>query len=208
VACDTETNGLFADDGARVSIVSVAWWNDDHTNDVDGFHASSYCYSADCVVAYAFPFDQGVRDKPGRGKRFQLDLFQDDDVNLPSAEWWELLGWLSRHNLVMQNAPFDLEKLRVGTRHWSGLELEDQVVWDTQLGNKELDPQFPTGLKPACERLFGDTSDEQAALKPYLGPQDDPRFDLVPWDVIEPYAVWDAIKTLRLAAQQRDRVYG
>lgn len=208
VAVDTETNGLYADDGARTAIVSVAWWSNNHTADVDGLHASSYCYASDCVEAYSFPFDQGVRDKPGRGKRFQLDLFQEDDINLPESEWWFLQIWLRGQQLVMQNAPFDLEKLRVGTRHWNGYELEDFVVWDTQLGNKELDPKEPTGLKPTCERLFGDTSDEQAALKPYLGPKDDPRFDLVPWDVIEPYATQDAVKTLRLAAMQRDRIYG
>ena len=349
VAVDTETNALFADDGARTAIVSVGWWKPKH---VAG--CADYCYRAGCVEAYAFPFDQGVRDKPGRGKRFQLDLFQDDDVNLPVEEWAYLLAWLgcasydaqydgsmglwepvaadtstpldtpieyvscagmsltehsdrnaanasvrrlaqqllphmagnalvavnpgpsfslsttstttepntdasspagnraelgTRHTsgsattdtrpvskssvptvtwpkggtaahpkdtppgwtpreLVGQNIGFDLEKLRVGTRHFAGIELEDQVVWDTMLGNKELDPQYPTGLKPSTERLFGDTSDEQSALKPYLGPKDDPRFDLVPWDVIEPYATWDAIKTLRLAAQQRDRIYG
>ena len=203
VAVDTETNGLFADDGARVAIVSVAWWHPSHRD-----NCPEYCYSPECVEAYSFPFDQGVRDKPGRGKRFQLDLFQDDDINLPEVEWSALLVWLSDQDLVMANAVFDLEKLRVGTRHWAGIELEDQVVWDTMLGNKELDPQYPTGLKPSTERLFGDTSDEQSALKPYLGPKEDPRFDLVPWDVIEPYATWDAIKTLRLAAQQRDRIHG
>lgn len=208
VAVDTETSGLYADDGARISIVSVAWIPNGIISDQERLLAA--IRTGGGVVSWAYPFDQGVRDKPLDGpaaKRYkggQLDMFAADEVNLPQEEWEILLRWLGGSRAVYHNAKFDLEKLRVGTRHWAGAELLDQTVWDTQLAAKEMWPTESTSLKPTAERLWGRSeADEQRALKRWLGPKDDPRFDLVPWNVIGPYAAKDAELTIRLYWWQR-----
>lgn len=190
VAVDTETSGLYADDGARVAIVSIAW---DPTEGRGG---------EDAVVAYAFPFDQGARDKIAN---HQTDLFDLVDYNLPHSEWVYLLAWLRANRMhVYQNAKFDLEKLRVGTRHWEGEELLDSFYWDTMIASKEAWPTELTGLKQVAARLWGeDQQDEMKALKRFLGPATDPRYDLVPWNVIGPYATKDAVQTIRIFWHQQ-----
>lgn len=203
VAVDTETNGLYADDGARISTTSVAWVPDEVVRDEGRLLEA--IRTGEGVVAYAFPFDQGVRDKPLGGwaarkyKGGQLDMFAQDDTNLSAQEWTYQLTWLDGQDLVYHNAKFDLEKLRVGTRHWTGLELLDRTTWDTQLACKEMWPLESTSLKPTAQRLWGyDEGAEQRALKRWLGPKTDPRFDLVPWNVLGPYATKDAELTIRL----------
>lgn len=209
VAVDTETNHLFGDDGSRVSTASVAWIPDEIVRDSGALLAA--IRTGQGVVEYAFPFDQGVRDKPLTGshqRRYrggQLDLFNPQDVNLPASEWAHLLAWLSEQDsLDMHNAKFDLEKLRLGTRHWTGLELLDKVGHDSQLTCKEMWPLESTSLKPTGDRLWGhDSSAEARALKPWLGPKTDPRYDLVPWNIIGPYAAKDGHLTTRLSWWQR-----
>lgn len=67
------------------------------------------------------------------------------------------------------------------------------VIWPREL----------TSLKPTGDRLWGhDASAEQRALKPYLRSANDPYFDLVPWDVIGPYAAQDTALTIRLFYHQ------
>lgn len=196
VALDTETNGLYGDDGARVAVVSLAWWRDgEGTGRVED------------IVSLAFPFAQG---RAGKGDdEDQLALFESEDPNLSEEDWDYLLAWLAARPLVMANAKFDLEKMRLGTigRYgkpgWVGRDLSEGLVWDTQIAAKELWPQESTSLKPTAERLWGeDQVAEQRALKKYLGPKTNPRFDLVPWDIIGPYAAKDAELTLRLAHEQ------
>lgn len=207
VAVDTETNGLYADDGARVSIVSVAWIDPEVVADDERLmHAIR---TGEGVIDYAFPFDQGRRDKFGTatelGQLFETDEIEGD-YNLPEAEWRQLMYWLAGQgrNLCYHNAKFDLEKLRVGTRHWPGEEFVEQTLWDSQLTNKELWPTESTSLKPTAARLWGESeAEEAAALKPYLGPKTDPRYDLVPWNIIGPYAAKDANLTIRLHWHQR-----
>lgn len=197
VAVDTETSGLFVDDGATISIVSVAWIDHEHPDaDERG------------VVSYAYPFDQGPRDKVA-----QTSLLEQD-INLDEYEWSLLLSWLQDQWLVFQNAKFDLHHLRNGTRHWGGVELEDRTVWDTALASKELDPLENTSLKPTSERLGLTDGGEQAekdamdaalkgVAKQYrLGK----RFDLVDWEVVGPYAAKDTELTILLDDMQRDRV--
>lgn len=195
VAVDTETSGLYYDDGARVAVVSVAWIPTDALYDDERLGRA--IRTGEGIVTYAFPFDQGARDKL---TSFQPDLFgTDDDVNLPESEWEFLLNWLARHELTFTNAKFDLGHLRVGTRHWSGRCLLEQTVWDTTLGCKVAWPTEKVGLKETAARLWGeDEKDAQDALKPHLGPKTDPRYDLVPWPVIGPYAAKDAGQTIRL----------
>lgn len=190
VSVDTETSGLFADDGARTSVVSLAYLDD-----------------GDQIIDYAFPFDQGPRDKLAV---VQESLFEAaDDVNLPLEEWDHLLEWLAdpRRWLVFHNAPFDLEKLRVGTRHWPGRELEHQYYWDTRLACAELWPTEPTSLKPTAVRLWGEGEDDaQGEVKLWLKRNKLTMGDAdkVPWDIIGPYAAKDAEQTLRLFLHQSD----
>lgn len=223
VACDTETSGLFADDGARTSTVSVAWWA--HTGcalatlgpgaywgdvlDKGGSPEAAFCQSEACIASTAFPFDQGVEGKPednGQGSLF------GQDVNLPEAEWRALLSWLlGRDGLVYHNAPFDLEKLRVGTRLWAGVELEHLTCWDTQSTCKELWPNSrTTSLKPTYERIWGgDSRKYETAIKDYLKRSHLPagRYDLIPWDILGPYADMDARMTLRLRVRQAREIW-
>lgn len=192
VAVDTETSALHPDDGGRVSVVSVAW--------LEGG-----------AKALAWPFDQGIRDKLP-----QADLALDGDPNLPESEWEALMKWLAGRKLIMANAKFDLHMLRAGTRHWPGVDLVDNVVWDTMLATKELDPKDSLGLKDTAKRwsLKGGGEDEDAVdLKGFLRKQKlkspipgAAGYDLVPWAVMEPYAVTDAELTILLWAHQLDRL--
>ena len=203
VACDCETSGLHWDDHTwpegspvGVSVVSVAW------------------IGKGGVEAYAWPFDQGVRDKLAQG---QL-LLGGGDPNLDEAEWHALLEWLARQQLVFHNAKFDLGHLRRGTRLWEGRELVDRFVWDTMLAQQVLDPGRSAALKPAAERLGLQGGGEQGAkdalkeamkqakLGKGIGIGTNPRYDLVDWDTMEPYAVQDAVLTIELAAHQLDRL--
>ena len=209
IAVDTETNGLYADDGARVSVLSVSWIPPEISDDPELLRRA--IETGDGVIDYAFPFDQGVRDKVLYGphkRRYgggQLDLFAQGDVNLGRGAWDWLLRWLrERKKISYHNAKFDLEKIRYGTRHWPGIDLIGNFDWDTQLACKELWPLESTSLKPTAGRLWGE--DEQAeakALKRWLGPKTDPRYDLVPWNVIGPYAAKDTNLTIRLRWWQK-----
>jgi DNA polymerase I-like protein with 3'-5' exonuclease and polymerase domains len=178
VTCDTETSGLYPDDGARVSAVSVAW-----RNDVGG------------IESRAFPFDQGALDKPGIGTPSLFEV----DTNLGEREWHELMKWLFQQNVVMHHAKFDLQILHAGHRvYGGGVDLSAAVIWCTQVAQWVIDPEHSSSLKPTSARLWGeDERAEQDAIKPLLAKNGN-RFDLLPWDVLWPYAAKDAELTLRL----------
>lgn len=225
IATDTETSGLFADDGARVSTASIAWedadgvwaewanrWDNvtygletiaDTTDQPDGVAYQTY------IVSVAWPFDQGTDGKPegiGQDGSAQVALFGEGE-NLDQGEWEELLGLLRVHDLIMHNGPFDCEKYRVGVRRWPGVgvELINHLVWDTQNVNDLLWRLYPTSLKPTVARIFGsEWADEAALVKRYLAKAKLPagRWDLMPWDVIRTYADTDARITLMLKLRQ------
>lgn len=222
VAVDTETSGLFADDGARVSTASVAWmdptgewtaWAKGFDNvttgeeviaEFDLSDGSTEQYTVD-IVSVAWPFDQGTDGKPEDDG--QPKLWPEAD-NLGLDEWRSLVNLLADHNLTMHNAKFDLEKLRVGVRRWPGIgvELEENVVWDSQNVNDLLWRLHPTSLKPTCARLFGkEWADEATVVKKYLTKAKLPqgRWDLMPWDAIGKYADTDARITLMLMLRQQ-----
>jgi DNA polymerase-1 len=162
------------DDGARVSVVSVAY-------PMPGR-----------IESTAFPFDQGTSDKPG----VQGDLF-DVNVNMAQDAWGELMEWLQTRDLIFHNAYFDLQIINRGHRTFGhGVDLLPQIAqW-------VLDPQHSTSLKPTSARLWGeDERAEQAALQPILKSNGN-RFDLLPWELIKPYAAKDAELTLRLYRHQ------
>lgn len=177
VAFDCETSALHPDDGAAVSVVSLAW----------GEPGS--------IVAGAYPFGQGPAD---------------GEHDLGQAEWDILIDWLARAGggLVGHNVKFDI--LQVANRAkpgYRGRNLNARVAWDTMVVARELWPQTPAALKTLGALMFeADADAEQAALKPYLGPKTNPRFDLVPWEVMKPYAVQDSVLTLRLLHRQTDLV--
>ncbi len=248
---DTETNGLRADSGARVTAVSVAYRRADGS-----------------AVSFAVPFDIGWdrtkadakgtllphhRDCPLyptteakrlrtletrkrqlerastakrpnteriRGLVFEVNALAQIPacgcpvtVNANEQDWLELLAWMhrwaARNGWVGHNAPFDHDKIRVGTRFAGGLPLPE-FAWDTLLGNAVMDPTESTGLKPTAKRLFGESNaDEQAALKAAMKanpPGWGTRFDLVDWDVQGPYAARDTDLTMRLHEHQLARL--
>lgn len=213
VAVDTETSGFAIDDGATVSVVSIAWF------DADGQ-----------LQDRAYPFDQeryadkgigpkgktlGAKDAKrageGAGTLFDMEDMAEleEDPNLGREEWDELLDWLSRQQLVFHNFKFDGHHLRNGTRHWPGVDLEHRMVWDTMLACQPIWPGLGSGLKPTMERLYGeDETEEQQALKNYLGGGTSKRYDLVPWEIMQPYAAKDANQTIRLYRTQMDAIRG
>lgn len=223
IATDTETSGLFADDGARVSTSSIAWvalpelgwaeWAERWDNVTYGVEEIAPGYEQ-YIASIAWPFDQGTADKPegiGKDGSAQVALFGEGE-NLDEDEWKGLLGLLSNHNLIMHNGPFDCEKYRVGVRRWPGIgvELIDNLVWDTQNVNDLLWRLHPTSLKPTCARLFGkEWADEAALVKRYLTKMKLPqgRWDLMPWDVIGKYADTDARITFMLMLRQEWEIY-
>jgi len=210
VALDTEGSGLHIDDGARVSIVSLAWMLPE----------------SDQIETRVFPFNQGVTEwKPEWTG--QLGLFDDVAVNLDSDEWRCLLGWLADRNLVMHNANHDCPQMRAGVARedgdWAGLELSPNVVWDTMLVCREIWPVESVGLKATAVRLGllnpalwitnprpglpwtpGVENEDERIIKTYLKKHRIPtgRYDLIDWDVIARYASLDAELTLRLMIKQ------
>lgn len=184
VALDTETSGLHPDDGARVACVALA--------------------SGQWSVA--LPFDQGVRDKL---PTMQLDLFEqgEPDPNLPREDWEYLLRWLQDQHLVFQNAKFDLMMMRVGTRHWPGVDLINRLTWDTMLASGVLDPLHPRGLDETATRLGFGGKEGLDALKGWLKRHRFPerRYDLAPWSIVKTYVTADAEKTASIHDNQANR---
>lgn len=199
VAYDTETSGLHEDDGAAVSVVSLAF-------ELDG-----------CVHVYAWPFGQG----PDGTEKFKIpddepDLRMCERISLPLEEWVYLCGWMERcGGLIGHNLKFDLRMMRAGTVNGlEGVVLTHNAYWDTMIASKEMWPHF-RGHKlkeDLAVKFFGeDAANEQKALKPYLGPRTDARYDRVPWPVMQPYAQADALYTFWIYEMQqwrKDEGYG
>lgn len=232
---DTETSGLYADDGARVSVVSMAF--EVRGNDVDSWEGAGFqvrntdwvplsepahgMHNRAWVAFCALPFDQGISGKPD--DHGQLELWSSSAANLQAQDWQRLLFVLKTHpgGLVFQNAKFDLEKLRVGVREerWSwnqssnrswgaGVELENAVVWDTALASQEIWPRHSASLDATAKRLFGVGKEGADVIKQFLKQHKlaPGRYDLVPWEVMEPYAGRDAIATWQIWRWQRELV--
>lgn len=192
VSVDTETSGLHQDDGARVSTVSLCWRGED-----------------EALVKMALPFDQGRLSE--KMPYLQMDLFEDVamDPNLPQEDWEDLANWLSsRDLLVMHNGKFDLHMFEAGTRHYPGFSLDGVEVWDTMVAAKELDPLEPVGLDAVAERLgFGGKTDKNL-VQEWLASRklDKGRYDLVPWDIMEPYATGDGDLTWKTFEYQQGQL--
>lgn len=229
VAYDTETSGLHVDgdgvdgEGARVATASICWQDTD-----DGFW-KPYCtpesgltYAVEMIrpgyyaplVAIAWPFDQGVEpiedETPKREFKGQgaLPLYPNS-TNLPSREWRALLDVLLLSELVMHPMKFDCMMTRAGVRRWPGVgaDLEPRTTWDTQNVCDLLWPLEKKGLKATHDRLWPDSDygDAAKAVRDYLRKAKLPagRWDLVPWEVIGPYATMDARMTKKIELRQQ-----
>lgn len=199
VAVDTETSGRHVDDGARVSVVSLSWRDDDGT-----------------LVSCAFPFNQGTIGKPEGAQGSLLDV----DHNLDSQDWMDLLIWLADREHIYHNAKFDLMMLRAGSAPpLAGMEFIDCFKWDTMVAQRELDPLEAVGLKATAERLGltdGNERDKETEVKEWLKAHAKRtkqkisviggRYDLVPWEIIGPYAAKDTELTWLLWENQMDRI--
>lgn len=220
IEVDTETSALHPDDGARIAAVSYAYRVPDAQGESD---------PSQPLIWKAFPFDQGVTHLPLGDKDLNdrtikrlskwSDWALDEDAkNLRPDRFVELTKQFSRLKITWHNAKFDLTMFRAGLRGEeaaTAIDLEDNTIWDTQLAQRVIAPQFPVALKETAVRLHlgasmgvkeGMEDDEQHALKPWLGPKQgknaDPRYDLVPWSIMGPYAKMDAALTILLRELQ------
>lgn len=218
ISLDTETSGFYPDDGARVSTVSVAWFVDDEQD-----HFSEHDPTVTEIAGAAFPFAHGIEAQPWFNGAFAL-FGGDEDLNLPRAEWLELIDWIWRQSLrvVMHNAQYDLIMMHAGVPDWSpaackngpsGYALDDQVQWDTMLGCKNLWPTEAKGLGETAKRLgigkkLGDPvrawiKKNKATYVKQGYPSWGSGYDLVPWITMGEYAAEDAVLTLKVFDRQR-----
>lgn len=220
IEVDTETSALYPDAGGRIAAVSYAFRVPNAQGESD---------PSQPLVWKAVAFDQGVDHLPLGDKELDdrtirrlakwPDWALDENANnLPPERFVDLTKQFSRLRICWHNAKFDLSMFRVGLRGEepnTAIDLEDNTYWDTQLAQSVIDPRFGTSLKPTSVRLHlgaelgvkeGMEDDEAEALKPWLGPKTgknaDPRYDLVPWSVMGPYAKMDAALTILLREQQ------
>jgi DNA polymerase-1 len=224
IALDTETSGLHVDDGARVAVVSIAFEIDLAWETALTLHGSQTETSNKPVtgvekyfdshtvnlVSFAFPFDQGVTNT-GKPEDTGQQSFFDQNDNLDRGEWEALLKWLELvgpNGFIFHNAKFDLHMMFAGVRRWPkvGIDLARWLLWDTQNVCHLAWPQSrTTSLKPTAKRLWGiKETTESELVQTYLRQAKLPagRWDLVPWDVIAPYAQQDARLTYRLYKHQ------
>lgn len=237
VTFDTETSGLYPDEGAQVCVVSVAWHEDNGQ-----------------VRAYAWPFNQGLYGKPEWDTAYFGEKVYDDPVlnesgqpvlfktgprkgqpktkkaryryaaeevmppnpNLGPEEWEALCKWLLKHQLNAHNMLFDVIMMGTEVTCWDpsgiawrgpGVDLLDNVGWDTMLGNRIVYPQYPLGLEETAARLFGGgKTEEQNAIREHLKSRRLPfgkgKWHLADWDVMEPYAKGDSSLTAPLGRIQ------
>lgn len=192
VVLDTESSGLHADDGARVSCVALA-----------------HEYEDGITWSLALPFDQGERDKfPNPQLGFSL-FGEEADPNLSLEDWQQLLDWLPQQHLVFHNAKHDLHQVRVGTREWEGRDLLGSLHWDTMLAQRVLDPVEQVGLDITLRRLGLGAKVGADGMKDWLKAHKFPahRYDLVPWDIARGYVLNDAEMTATLYRHQEGRLH-
>lgn len=218
VALDTEDSGLYPDDGARVSAVSVAWFVDDELGELGG--TGRLPAADDGVRGVAFPFGHGAENQPWFSGTLAL-FGGDDGLNLDAGEWEALRVWLSGCRIVMHNGQYDNVMMGpgAGVPDWapaggSVIDLLEHEQWDTMLGCKNLWPVHAKGLGPTAERLklgkkLGDPVKDwirknKAGYARQGYPEWGSGYDLVPWDLImEEYAAVDAVLTLKVFRVQR-----
>ena len=196
VALDTETSGLHPDDDNHLSVVSLAWRDQNQQ-----------------LQTAVYPFDHGTLNKTNLPKGTQTTL-TETNPNLTPQDFQTLGQRLQTCQLVGHNLKFDLlfcwKGLRNTNLNW---DLAENAAWDTSLLNALLWPNEHTALKTTAARLWGtQEKHELQELQNWLkNPKNktkdrqnktQPRYDLAPWELLEPYAAKDAELTLRLAEHQ------
>jgi DNA polymerase I-like protein with 3'-5' exonuclease and polymerase domains len=190
VAVDSETSGLYVDDGARISVVSAAW-RDVHTNN---------------LKSDAWAFDHGRNAKTGQDDLLALI---DADPNRTQFEWNVLMQWLNQQRLIMHNAYFDLQMFHAGHREYGfGIDLTDALVHDTMLTQWVLEPTESAALKSTASRIWGANESASARAIEAQLETNGGRYDFLPWAEVSEYARQDAELTLRLAERQFDLLEG
>lgn len=202
VAFDFETSSLYPDEGG-IATASVAWFED---NIQDAEH----------IRSAAFPFAQGQEGKPGWNGQEAL-FGSAEEINLPLEEWQALTAWLLKQRLIAHNAQFDVIMAANGVMnylwgHGYGVDLSQNLYWDTMLGSYLLWPRQPLALKETADRLWPEEGhkDSEERLKRHLknqkkerGNKGGVRYDLADWEVMEQYADDDAYMALRLYLEQK-----
>lgn len=223
---DTETSGLHTDDGARAAVASIAWEDPDRAWEADGA-AGAISWAEEeiapgrvaFIASIAWPFDQGADawqetdPKPEFKGNLELNLFPED-TNLDEREFAVLVGDLlpaMAHwgdGLAAHPMKFDCMIIRAGLRHapYTGFDLEPHTSWDTQNVCDLLWPLELKGLKATHDRLWPGSNygDAAKAVKDFLRKAKLPsgRWDLVPWQIIGPYADMDARMTKKIELRQ------
>jgi hypothetical protein len=213
VAYDTEGSGLFVDDGARISATSIAWRDEygdlcaTSTPFDQGLFGNHLDYEGYLPCGEKLLAPNHLK-RTNKLRKDHGDDCMSAPNRLPSA-FSHLMTWLLRQDLVMHHKKYDCLVTDAGLRNHpeTGVDLMPRVIADTQLRQKVLDPEHTSSLKPTSVRLhlgkeigIGDGGEdmEAEALKPWKGPKDDPRYDLIPWSILGPYARTDALLTLLL----------
>lgn len=232
IALDTEASGLYIDGEwsstqgkcqppARVSTVSLAWL------ERNGIETRAIPFDQGRVPGKPGLYDYQTgafksltslclicgKDELNRAHTMNKNRHtytpKPDDtigINLSSEDWHTLCAWLRGRKLVFHNAKYDLHLMRVGTRHDTGIALDNSFHWDTLLWQGLTEPTTSNALKEVAKYLWGyEETEENETLKEALkknGTGLTKRYDLVSWDVIGPYAAKDAELTIRLYQKQ------
>lgn len=181
VAVDTETTGLYPDDGARITTVSVA---------TEGFSA-------------AFPF--ALQGAPNLSKQDYADLVTWLKKQRLIYQHMKFDNGMFLNGPPEGFPPVDLES----NFYWDTKEATG-LLWPVgpwKLNEKNHKKEYTTSLKPVSEWLWGPAATEaEKRLKEFLNtlPKGQrKRYDLVPWDILSSYTIQDVNLTYRLWLKQR-----
>jgi hypothetical protein len=237
VTFDTETSGLYPDDGAMVTVVSVAWHDDNGVLQGHAWPFNQGLYGKDEWLAKAFfgerTYEEPVMDGDGPARfktgprkgevktrklkaRLTAEEVLPPNPNLGPDEWQDLGKWLSNYPLNAHNGLFDVIMMGSELVCWDssgvswrgpGVDLLENLQWDTMLGNRIVWPQHPLGLEETAHRLFGGgKTEEQNAIVEHLKKRRLPfskgHWHLADWDVMQPYALGDPLLTARAGRLQ------
>lgn len=246
VTFDTETSGLYPDEGAQVCVVSVSWHDDSSVLHGYGWPFNQGLYGKDEWLARAYfgervteepvmddgpnggqpvLFKSGARKGQVKTRKLRTKLTAEEALppnpNLGPDEWKALCEWLAQYDLNAHNGLFDVIMMGSEVTCWDpsgiawrgpGIDLLDNLKWDSMLANRILDGQHPLSLEDTAHRLFGGgKTEEQDAIKDHLKKRRLPfgkgHWHLADWDVMEPYALGDPMLTARLGRHQWLRFY-
>jgi DNA polymerase I-like protein with 3'-5' exonuclease and polymerase domains len=179
IAVDTETTGLHADDPCQRK--------DCGPHCPGNVHITTVTLASD-GWSLGIPFD--VREAE----------------NAEAEDWYSLCFWLKKQKLIFHNAKFDVEMFYRGApMGWNGVDLTDNIMWDTKLACWVLWPLESSSLKATAMRLWGFAEgQEQRDIQQWLKDHDHEEFEIwyAPMSVHMPYAKQDAVLTYDLWKEQ------